>query len=83
MTLIRVGGRLSPRRFLWGSFVRAAQSRGEWPGPNITLREGRRPGASVLLVAANDTGVRKVAAADTGVGRRIEDDFGFGGARNS
>lgn len=78
-----VGGRFAPRRLLRGSLVRVAQSNGEWPGPRITLRDGRCEGASVLVVrllaAAAADGLRRVAAAEGG-GRRA-DAFTFGGTR--
>lgn len=46
--------------------VRAAQSRGLWPGGRITFREGREAGGRVEVVAAR-------------AGRRVEEDRG--GAR--
>lgn len=74
-----VGGRFAPRRLLRGSLVKVAQSRGEWPGPRITLRDGRWEGARVLVVAVLAAWLRSVAAAEGG-GRRAEA-FTFGGTR--
>lgn len=75
-----VGGRFAPRRLLRGSFVRVAQSSGEWPGPRITLWDGRWEGARVLVVRLlAAVGLRRVAAAEGG-GRRA-DAFTFGGTR--
>lgn len=63
-----------PRRVLWGSEVRRAQSRGEWPGARVTWREGLAVEEGVSLEGAKAalsglvTGRRRVAE-EEGVGR--------------
>lgn len=51
---MRCAGRAAPRRKagFGGLAVRAAQSRGLWPGERITFREGREAGGRVEVVAA-------------------------------
>lgn len=81
VTRIRPAGTSAPRRLFLGSDESAAQSRGEWPGSRITLREPARcAGARVLLVGLLG-GARRQEAAEGG-GRKGADALGLGGTRN-